>query len=103
MRIAIFIMPKESKKDETPKKNAYAFEIEDEVIIPIGYTTLSFNNADYLILWLLSKQINIIYVDGIKNEIKILLNKLDIKIKKLGQITKEPFFKIFLENIKIYK
>lgn len=94
MRIAILIK-NEDHVDESVMQ-AYAFSVKDNTIVSVGSELLTVRNLEYLLIWLLGKQVNVVYIDYDSENIKSTLQKVGIALKSLNEIRNNPLLKQFL-------
>lgn len=94
MRIAIFL--RNEKLVEESVVQAYAFSVEDRTITSIGSELLYVRNIDYLMIWLLGNNIDIVYMNNADEELRERLQKTGVKVKPLGEIKDNPLLNLFL-------
>ncbi len=95
MRIAIFLQ-NENFLDESMIQ-AYAFNIQNNVITSISEELLSLRNIKYLLSWLLAKNIDIIYMNNyVTEEVKSGCKRINIRIKSLKELKYNPLLSKFL-------
>lgn len=96
MKIAIFLG---SEKMNTLDKNfvqAVIFKINDGVIVGVEKDFHVLKNINSLALWLISNEINELYVDKVEEPVKAFFEKIDIKLKNLREIKDNPILKAFI-------
>jgi len=94
MRIAIFL--RNEKLPEESVVQAYAFSVEDRTITSIGSELLYVRNIDYLIVWLIGNNIDVVYMNNVEEELKEGLNKIGVLLKPLNEIKDNPLLNLFL-------
>lgn len=98
MKIAIFLTDENFELIDHAVRQLYAFKIENEVITSIGYRTLSVNNVHYILLWLINKEIDTVYMDHADPVLNVYLEKLKITVKPLAAIKDNPLLELFLHK-----
>lgn len=96
MKIAIFLG---SEKMNTLDKNfvqAVIFKISDGIIVGVDKDFHVLKNINSLALWLISNEINELYVEKVEEPVKVFLENIDIKVKDLKDIKDNPILKAFL-------
>lgn len=94
MRIAIFL-----RNEKQPEENviqAYLFSVVDHTITSIGSELIYITNTDYLIGWLLSNNIDIVFMNHADGELQNELKKIDVEIRSLDKIKDNPLLNLFL-------
>lgn len=76
---------------------AYTFNVEGESIKNMKSEILTTNDMNYVFLWLLSKQIEILYIKGIDETAKHLLEKINIKLKSVDEVKDHPLLRLLLQ------
>ncbi len=75
---------------------AYAFNVEDDVITSFAEELLAVNNIYYLVCWLLGKNIKEIFVKRCDERLKDYLKKIDVSVRTLDEIKDNPILKKFV-------
>jgi len=94
MRIAIFL--RNEKLPEESIVQAYAFSVEDHTITSIGSELLYVKNVNYLIVWLIGNNIDVLYMNNSEEQIHESIQKIGVKIKPLSEIKNNPLLNLFL-------
>lgn len=94
MRIAIFL--RNEKLPEESIVQAYAFSVEDHTITSIGSELLYVRNVDYLIVWLIGNNIDVLYMNNSDEQLHESIQKIGVKIKPLSEIKNNPLLNLFL-------
>lgn len=95
MRIAIFLQ-NEDFVDESMIQ-AYSFSVQNDVIVGVSEELLSVRNIKHLASWLLSRNINIVFMNCQQgNKLEEALKKIDVKIRPFDDIKNNPLLQKFL-------
>jgi len=62
-------------------KRAFLFDAHDNKITAVGEELILINDINYVCLWLLGKQVNVVYYDDFSNEEKDLLERVGIIVR----------------------
>lgn len=96
IRFAIFLESISFKHLDPYVRRVYLFEREEDVITAIGDELLTLYDLHYLLLWLLGKRVEQIYVNDIDEQVKEQIKKLDISINELKEVKDNPLLKAIL-------
>ncbi|NDV84499.1 hypothetical protein [Bacteroides sp. 51] len=94
MRIAIFL-----RNEKLPGESivqAYAFSVEDHTITSIGSELLYVKNVDYLTVWLIGNNIDVLYMNNSDESLCEGIQKIGVKVKPLSEIKNNPLLNLFL-------
>lgn len=94
MKIAI-LLENENFPDESIVQ-AYVFNVENEVITSVSDELLSLRNMQYLMCWLLSKNIQQIFMKKPDRKLIKYLTDKDIVVRLLNEIKDNPLLGSFL-------
>jgi hypothetical protein len=97
MRIAIFLqnLNLEAFQSATKVREVLLFNVRDTVIDAIGVDRLLLANVDYLLLWLLSHKVEMVYMDP-EPPLKETLERAGLAVKSLMEIKDNPMCRAFL-------
>jgi len=94
MRIAMFL--RNEKLPEESIVQAYAFSVEDHTITGIGSELLYMRNIDYLGAWLISNQIEVVYMNNTDEDVLGRLQEIGVTVRHLSEIKNNPLLNLFL-------
>ena len=96
MKVAIFLGNENFDMLDNNVIQAYTLNVEDRLITSIGNEILTTRDVNYITLWLLSKQIKVLYAKDVDEKAKDLLAKIDVEIKPIDEIKNHPILKSIL-------
>jgi hypothetical protein len=96
MKVAMFIKDEKLDRIKADTVRALVFDIDGNKIVGIEEDCLYKKNLDFLSVWLLNKQINIVYIQDTNNSIDSYFQKLDIEVKTHEDLKNDPLFYAFL-------
>jgi len=96
MKIAVLLFTMEIPGSNGSVRRALLFETNREVIRAVGEDYLSTHNVDYVVLWLISKNVQEVFADELPDRLHDLLGKIGIRIRSLDDIKKNPLLDALL-------
>ena len=96
MRIAVFLHNDNLKVLNKDAVQAFAFDVNNDLIISIGQETLITSNLNSVSLWLLNKSIEEIYITTINNTAKCYLERIGITVRSMDELKDNPILKSFV-------
>jgi len=96
MRIAMFIKNNEMKPMNVDAVNVLLFEIINNTIKGMESNCFYNKNINHISLWLINKEVNIIYLEDADSDLISYFKRLDIIVKKHEDIKDNPILKLFL-------
>ncbi len=96
MKIAVFLKNENFEYLDDHIIQIYTFNIENNLITSIGSELVTIKNLNHILLWLLSKNIEEIYLKNPNNELKSYFEKTGITVKSIEEIKDNPLLKSFL-------
>jgi len=95
MRFAIFLESINFEQLDPHIRRVFLFDRKEEVITSIGEELVTLYDLNFLKLWLLSKKVEHIYVDGINKTYREQIEYIGIKVDELKSIRDNPILKNF--------
>lgn len=96
MRFAVFLENINFEHLDPRVRRVFLFEREEEVITAVGEELLTLYDLNYLLLWLLGKNVKQIYVNGIDSMVKWQVEYIDIMVGELKEIKDNPLLQAIL-------
>ncbi len=96
MRIAIILDNIRPAEMESRIKKIMLFEAVGDLVTAIDEDRISVSDINYLCLWLLAKQVNVLYCDGLMENEESFINRIGIKVKPLKKIRDHPILQALL-------
>lgn len=96
MRFAIFLDNINLEHAAGNAKRVYLFDLFDDLIVAAGNELLFMRNANYVLLWLLSRKVICIYIDGLEENLRKLYTQAGIEVKALSKIKENPLLEAIL-------
>lgn len=95
MKIAIFLKYDNCAVLDDNIIKAYVFNVEDELITSVGNEILMLKDVNYLMLWVVEKQIQTIYANETDPEWKRVLHNIGVEAKPMSSLKDHPLLKSF--------
>lgn len=99
-RIAVFLDNINCRELTKDMRQVFLFEVDEKVVTAIGEEIMMAIDVNYMAIWLLSKSVNTIYIDGVNYEAYQLLERLDIGVRPLTEIRQHPMLSALLMDSK---
>jgi len=96
MRVAMFIRNNNMKAIRIDAFNVLVLDIEDNTIKGMENDCLYNKNINYISLWLINKEVSIIYVEDADDDLIKYFKRLDITVKKHKDLERDPILKVFM-------
>jgi len=96
MRFAVFLENINFEHLDPRVRRVFLFEREEEVITAVGEELLTLYDLNYLLLWLLGKNVKQIYVNNIDGMVKWQIEYIDIIVSELKEIKDNPLLQAIL-------
>lgn len=96
IRIAVILEHIHLSEWGSQNRKIILFEARDEVVTAIDEDLLSLSDPNYLCLWLLGKRAVRVYVDGLEEAVREVLEKAGIEVRPLDGIRDHPILQALL-------
>ncbi len=96
MRFAIFLDNLNFEHLSRNVKQMYLFDLTDNIIIAVGEESVFMENANYILLRLLSKKVTFIFIDDLADNIILLFAQAGIEVKTLSELKENPLMDTIL-------
>lgn len=96
MRIAVFIESINYRPVNPHIRHVFLFDVDHEVIVAVGEEILSVARTDYIVVWLLGKRVERIYISGLDEHARKLITRAGIKIRDINEIRDNPVLRALL-------
>ena len=96
MKIAIFVNDDKLKAIHVNATSVLVVEMIDDTVASVENDTLYSMDLNYISLWLLGKQINVIYILSADDDIRNYFRRMDIEVKTFEDLKENPLLNIFL-------
>lgn len=96
MKIALFLASETMNTLDKGFVQTVIFKIRDGLIVGVEKEFLSVKNINVLTLWLISKEIEELYVEEVEEQVKAYFERISIKIKTFKEMKDHPILKAFI-------
>lgn len=96
MKIALFLEDKKLKAINVEAMSVLIIEMSNDTIASIENNSLYSKDLNYISLWLLRKQINLIYILSADDKIRDYFRRIDVEVKTFEDLKDNPILKLFL-------
>lgn len=96
MKVAMLINSERLKTLSKDFLRAYIFEVENDMVTGVESEYISQKDVNHISLWLLSRRIEIVYVDQIEEKYAIYAQKLNIQVRTFKDLKNNTILKAFL-------
>ncbi len=96
MKIAIFLASETMNRLDKSFVQTVIFKIRDGLIVGVEKEYLSVKNINILTLWLVTKEIEELYVEEVEETVKAYFERINIKIKTFKEMKDNPILKAFI-------
>jgi hypothetical protein len=96
MKIALFLNDEKLKAMNAEAFAAFLLEIADNIIVSVENDLLYSKNLNYISLWLLKKQVNILYILSADDTLRSYFKRIDVEVKTFEDLKDNPILNLFL-------
>ncbi|MDU1906461.1 MAG: hypothetical protein E6772_16950 [Dysgonomonas sp.] len=96
MRIAMFLKDENMRTLNAESMRVLIFSTKDDAVTGMEEHRLYNKNPNYLSVWLLNKQIDIIYIREADENVVNFFRKMDISVKSYEDLKDNQFLRSFL-------
>lgn len=96
MRIAVFLENINLSTISKDIMEVFLFDVEKGLVIAIGESTFHLRKQDYIIVWLLGKKVERVYLNLPDDKLATKMNRAGIEVSPLDSIRETPILKALL-------
>ena len=97
MKVAMFVRNKRVARPDSDAMCALIFNVENGKITGMEDTYLYNMTVNYISLWLIAREINVFYIQNIKDEDKSFFEKIGITARTFNEIDNGHIFRAFIK------
>lgn len=95
MKIAVFINSETMSTLDEHFVRAIVLKVADNTITSIDKEFLSTENINRIGLWLLTRKINVLYIQDFNEEIRAFLERIGVVVKNFKDLKNDNLIKLF--------